>query len=925
MDKQHYIAGKLNEISRNRLFRVTAIGAGIVIFLSLHDFFVIPEQHGRFLIFRLAASSILLAVAVASRHVKGSRKIDALAYLAVVSSAAESELMILNSGGQSSFYYAGMILLYIVVLNYVPSRFSFYIYSAMLIYSIYLFPILATEKITDTRTFLNANIFMGSSFCAMLILKYLDHRSLLNGLGLQYDLNQEKRKIEESEMRFRAITATAADAVVVMDQKGRITFWNRAAETIFGYSQDEVIGKDLHSLLVPKEYALRYGTTSETREEKQGPGAGHVFECRAVRKDGTEITAEISIAGFEMDSARHTVGTVRDVTERRHAEDQLRKSKDLSDALGYINTVIHSTLDVNTIMQNIVNEAAEAIQVDACSLGIFQNDRFAVKYVRGLPAEVTGRSVPVQEMKALSYAVYRRDVTAFGEVGKEELSELETIGIRGVSCMVIAPLIIRDDILGAMSFYYRSVPCGMNDLQVDFVRKLSASLSLSLENAFLYEERKRIEERMRHMAHHDALTGLPNRRLFMEIAGFEFAEARRYKKKAAILFLDLDRFKEVNDTLGHEAGDELLRAVTERLKATVRETDTLARIGGDEFNIVIADITNAGSIASIARKIMDFFKKPFSITGQELYITGSMGISIYPDDAQDIEDLLRYADIALYYAKEHGRNQYQFYNPVINTRSLERIRFESSLRQAIERGEFIIYYQPQIDIRSRQIVSAEALIRWRHPEMGLLEPGMFMAEAEEIGLITTIDEWVLRSACSQIKLWLDSGLPRFCITVNLSGREFKNPELVSNVSSVLRDTGLSPDCLNIELTESVAMSNIEQTASRLTNLTDLGINISIDHFGTGYSSITHLKRLPIKMLKIDQSFMKDIATDHNDRDIIQAVTAMAHNMRIRVLAGGVETEDQLTFLDSTQCDEAQGYFFSAPLPAEKFTSLLRAA
>jgi diguanylate cyclase (GGDEF)-like protein/PAS domain S-box-containing protein len=437
--------------------------------------------------------------------------------------------------------------------------------------------------------------------------------------------------------------------------------------------------------------------------------------------------------------------------------------------------------------------------------------------------------------------------------------------------------------------------------------------------------RKKMEEDIRHMAQHDALTGLPNRRLFINILKVELAQSRRHRSKLAIMFIDLDRFKEVNDTLGHEAGDSLLKEVAERFRLAVRESDTVARLGGDEFNIILSDLVRAEAISEIALKITDSLRKPILLDGHKLHVTASIGISVYPDDSSDPDTLQRFADIAMYHAKESGRNQFRFYNPIINTKSLERMKFETSMRQAIERDELILYYQPLVDISSKQIVSAEALVRWRHPDRGLLEPGQFIPDAEETGLISLIDEWVLGAACRQVKKWRDDGLHPVCVTVNLSARQFCNPELGSNVARTLEETGLEPECLNLEITESTVMGNIAHATEKLAELANIGIYITIEDFGTGYSSLNYLKRLPISYLKIDKSFIRGISTDQENQAIISAVTLMAHKMNMKVIAEGVETESQLSFLGETKCDEAQGYLFSRPLPPEEFGELLAAA
>lgn len=434
--------------------------------------------------------------------------------------------------------------------------------------------------------------------------------------------------------------------------------------------------------------------------------------------------------------------------------------------------------------------------------------------------------------------------------------------------------------------------------------------------------RKKMEEEIRHLANHDALTGLPNRRLFVELISLETAQSRRHAAKMAVFFLDLDRFKNVNDTLGHEAGDELLKIVAAGLRKTVRSSDTVARIGGDEFNIIVPDVLRPQDIADVARKILDYFAKSFVIAGQELHITASLGISVFPDDSEEIDGLLRFADIAMYHAKEQGRNNYQFYNPEINTRSLERMRLESRLGQSVERGELFVHYQPQVSIRTGKIVCAEALVRWRHPEMGMIDPVRFIPVAEEAGVISEIDEWVLRSVSQQVAAWLEAGVPVSCTTVNLSARLFENADLVRTIARILEEARMPSRYLDIEITESIAMSNVERTALRLKELAAMGIHISIDDFGAGYSSLAYLKKLPIDRLKIDRSFIQDITADPDDRTIISAVTAMAHNMKMRVLAEGVETEEQLSFLRTTGCDEMQGFLFSRPLPADDFRDLL---
>ncbi len=607
---------------------------------------------------------------------------------------------------------------------------------------------------------------------------------------------------------------------------------------------------------------------------------------------------------------------------RKQAEETIRKAKELSDALNTINSLINSTLDADEIMQRVVAEAARLTGSDGSSIGLFQADHVFMKYVYNMPGEFVGLHLTPDEAKHIHYAASRREAVAFNDPATDDRIDTDFVSRFGIFCVMSAPLIVKDEVIGSICFYRLARRCAYTEMYVDFAKKLSTAVSAALENASLYDNLKKMDEEIKHLAYHDALTGLPNRRLFTSLLTHELAQAHRRDKKMAIFFLDLDRFKDINDTMGHETGDELLKEVAVRLKSTVRECDTIARIGGDEFNIILADIDHVEVIADIARKIVECFRKTFMIAKHEFHMSTSIGISIYPDDSEEINTLLSYADIAMYHAKKEGRNNYQFYDAEINVRTIERMRMNNLLMHTVERGELAVHYQPQIDIKTKDIVGAEALVRWNHPEMGLLDAAQFIPLAEETGFVASIDEWVLRTVCKQVKLWQDAGLPA-CVTVNLSARQLQSPQLVYKISQIFDETGVLPDCLSLEITESVAMHNIERTAERLKELSEMGISIYIDDFGTGYSSLNYLKRLPVECLKIDKSFIRDIAGDPDDRTIISAVTAMAHKMRLRVIAEGVETQEQFSFLRFAGCDEVQGFLFSRPMPAENFSELIR--
>jgi diguanylate cyclase (GGDEF)-like protein/PAS domain S-box-containing protein len=433
---------------------------------------------------------------------------------------------------------------------------------------------------------------------------------------------------------------------------------------------------------------------------------------------------------------------------------------------------------------------------------------------------------------------------------------------------------------------------------------------------------KRMEDEIRYQATHDILTGLANRMLFMDHLALSISQGHRYNEIQAVMFLDLDRFKSINDSLGHAAGDKLLQLISERLKECVRETDTVARIGGDEYNILITQMVHPEDATAIANKILSATSKPFAIDGHQLQVTISIGISLYPADGEDAETLLKNADIALYHAKEQGRNNYQFYNPALNTRTLERVKLENRLRQALEHNELVVLYQPQVAMDTGRLTGAEALVYWLHPELGLLSPGHFIPMAEEIGFITDIDDWVLKTACAQNKAWQDEGHPSFNVTVNLSSKQFRRPDLVDRVRKVLDATGLPPRYLELEITEGTAMRDIEYTIPSLKTLTGMDVGFAIDDFGTGYSSLSYLKKLPIRKLKIDKSFIFGVNSDPNDKAIVATIIAMAHNLKLEVIAEGVEDEDQLAFLHKNHCDHMQGFLYSRPIPAEQFRQLI---
>ena len=438
-------------------------------------------------------------------------------------------------------------------------------------------------------------------------------------------------------------------------------------------------------------------------------------------------------------------------------------------------------------------------------------------------------------------------------------------------------------------------------------------------------ERKQAEETIRRLAYHDALTGLPNRALFEDRLLVALAQARRQGEMLAVLFLDLDSFKVVNDTLGHGAGDKLLQAVAHDLATLVREGDTVARVGGDEFTVLLAGIEAPEDATDIAQRILECLRQPRVINGTEFRTTGSIGVTMYPADGDEGETLLRNADTAMYRAKERGRDNYQLYTASMNARMMERIAVEQDLRHALVRDELTLFYQPIVAVETGVITGAEALLRWRHPQRGIVPPDEFIPLAEETGLILEIGEWVLRQTCRQVRQWREQGLAIDIVAVNLSARQLQQEDLVERIAGILRESGVSPDSIQLEITEGAVLKNVDSAIAMLRQLGGMGIQIALDDFGTGYSSLTYLKRFPIDAVKIDRSFVRDLEYDASDATIVSTVIGMAENLHLNVIAEGVETENQLEFLRQRGCKEYQGYLFARPVPPEEFAELLRAA
>ncbi|MBD3168277.1 MAG: EAL domain-containing protein [candidate division Zixibacteria bacterium] len=494
---------------------------------------------------------------------------------------------------------------------------------------------------------------------------------------------------------------------------------------------------------------------------------------------------------------------------------------------------------------------------------------------------------------------------------KEKAPDVPIVALTGLDDHILAVKALQK---GAQDYLVKG--------QVDSAL-LIRSMRYAIERELMTKDLERARKLERHLAYHDTLTNLPNRSLFYDRLNQAISFAKRSNNRVAVLFLDLDGFKRINDSLGHSKGDILLQIFAQRLKSTIRESDTIARLGGDEFTIILENVHSGKDAAMVAEKILKVLADPISVSGFEVHVSASIGISLYPNDARDIESLVKNADLAMYRAKNRGKNNYQLYNLSMDARASERLEIENSLRRGIENNEFHIHYQPQVHLLTGELTGAEALVRWRHPKLGLVYPDSFIHIAEETGLIIPLGQWVINEVCRQNVQWQESGIPPLRVSVNLSPRQFADKGLVETIYGILNKTGLNPLTLELEITEGSAMEDVDYTALTLQALKKMGVRISVDDFGTGYSSMGYLKKFPIDKLKIDQSFLRNVPDDQENVAITTAIVALAHSMGLKVVAEGVENVHQERFLKNIKCDEMQGFHYCRPLALGRFKDVIK--
>lgn len=704
------------------------------------------------------------------------------------------------------------------------------------------------------------------------------HNISLNFITLCRDMVKRKNSEQallHSQSMLKSIIDNIPQYIFWKDSKGYFLGCNNNFAKLIGVNDvDKIIGKN-DNLLIKKEKAdvAILDFLANCSYSNQNPCYHSISQ---VERENQTLWFDANTIPLHNNKKEFIgyLGTFEDITERKQTEEKLKQAA------------------------KVLENSAEAICItDADSRVIVVNRAFS--QITGYSeSEILGKKTNILKSGKHDATFYRNMWTSVQATGhwEGEIWNRRKNGEIYPEWLNIS--VIRDEITHEISNYLA----------------IFSDITRTKQN----------EQRLTYLAHYDDLTGLPNRTLFYERVERALFLAKQHNYKIAVLFLDLDHFKYVNDTWGHAVGDLLLKDAAKRIIHCVGKNDTVARLGGDEFTIVLDKIDSSETAATVGQRILESMRPPFYLHNHETFISSSIGISIYPTDGQDVETLLKQADIAMYRAKEGGKDSYQFFTAQMNVEAHQRLLLETKLRHALERNELRLYYQPQVHLASGQVIGAEVLVRWQHPEMGLLPPQQFIPLAEETGLIVMIGEWVLRAACEQHKIWRDNGYPHLRLAVNLSSRQFRENDLATKIINILDETEMDPNLLELEITESVLMIDADKAIETLNILKKTGIQLAIDDFGTGYSSLNYLKRFPIDKLKIDKSFIFDIPKNTDDMTITKAIVALSRSLHLKVIAEGVETKAQLAFLKSLRCDEVQGYLISHPIPVNEFVELLDA-
>lgn len=749
--------------------------------------------------------------------------------------------------------------------------------------------------------------------------------------------------LPDSEFK-RIIQESDAFWLNTLDNNTKITSWNKAAEKISGYSASEVLGRsDIWNLLYPDENYRNSILSKAFEIINQGKGLTD-FETVITSKDGSAKTLSWNTHNIK-DSQNNIIGSMaiaRDITMLREDERELEfMTHELEDtnkkldqqaahAKHYQESLIEWTKidfeDLDLALKKGVKISSNAMDVERVSIWSLDNDQkeinCLVMYLRTEKNFTSGAVLSRDDYPNYFNAISKGTILAIKNAQTHEATSEFTEGYLkplDIHSMLDIPIIKEGKVIGVICYEATKKERPWTITEEDFASATANSIALAFEIA----NRKKIEKKLDHQAHHDSLTGLPNRVLLNQNLEYAIIEAKRKKHKVALLFIDLDHFKEINDSLGHDIGDMVLKSITSKLHETIREIDMVSRLGGDEFTVILNDLSQAQDASLIAEKLLIALSEIIQMEGHTLNVSSSIGISIYPDDGEDAQSLLKYADSAMYKAKNEGRNNYQYYSSDMTELAFERVVMQTALKEGIKNEEFHVYYQAQVNGLTNKLIGMEALVRWQHPTMGLVSPAKFIPLAESTGLIVELDRYVMKNAMRQISKWYEQGLNPGVLAMNLAVKQLKQDDFIQVMKSLFQETNCKPQWIELEVTESQVMINPEEAIKVLHAIHELGIELAIDDFGTGYSSLAYLKRLPIDKLKIDQEFIRGLPDDEEDAEITKAVIALAKSLNLKVIAEGVETKEQKDFIVENGCENIQGFYYSKPVPFNEFEAILR--
>jgi diguanylate cyclase (GGDEF)-like protein/PAS domain S-box-containing protein len=770
------------------------------------------------------------------------------------------------------------------------------------------------------------NVVAACAVLGLLVLRWLPLASKERSEA-DADIRIKSEALTQEAEERRRLFETSPELILITDSRGTLARVSPSSMSILGYGPEDMVGRPAMDFILPEDLkstrrAMKLSRSGQTTRD---------LETRCVHKTGKVVPLVWSGVWSEPEQRHFFFG--RDMTEQKVTEDRLLRLTRMFAALNATNEAILRAKSRDELFELVCEAAVTGGRFTSTTIGLADpdSDFFRLVASAGPNAKailnrqyaITAARPEGRGLMGIAYRTGQPSISNDYENDKNTSHWHKDARGWGVKSAATVPFFNRGSPTGVILVHSVELDTFTPEF-VELLQRLAASVSFALENFDRVDEKANSDRKIEYLASHDSLTNLPNREMFNQLLHFAIEAAERYRRQFAVLFIDLDRFKIINDSLGHEAGDALLVEIGNRLRKSLRSSDVVARLGGDEFVVILEHTGDGQNIESVTHSLLTALRQPLQLFGHECHITASIGISLYPADGTDVQTLTKNADIAMYLAKEDGKNGFRFFTKDVKTQSIERLMLETGLRHALDRKQLSLHYQPKVDLGTGQITGVEALLRWVHPDLGMLPPMQFIPLAEETGLIVPIGRWVLKEACAQNMVWQSQGLRPVSMAVNLSPRQFVDENLLHDVDDALAMSGMSPTLLQLEVTESMVMQNVPRAVRVLDALRSRGIRLAIDDFGTGYSSMSLMKQFPIDTIKIDRSFVRDLPDDSEDKAIAQAIISMGKALGMTIVAEGVETTEQATFLRDHACDEMQGFLFSKPVPSEQLADLLRA-